>query len=549
MQELPARLAELLAQADALLAPAAGASTALTARARVAWRSQWLEAAMQRWLQQQSDLDPLARNALQALPAVLATAVAHGAEPWQQQDVPGRQLVELATGILRGLDAFSGRRSESLPQQVASVLQAAARNELDAVLGCQQLGDLVRQHAADVRPLEQQLIAKERQQRQQLDAMRGASRLLRERIGDLTMPAFAVEFFDSELRKLLQIVHVQSGEASTNWTQLVQAVDTLIWALAEAELDALRQAYGERVTTSQQFLREQFERIHHNNQAVEQFFDALDFHLLSRLAGQNPSMPVQPWPQSEEGGAGWSLAGDPLLKARALRVGDWVALSLDQGQVRARLIDKDLTRGVYLFANLSGLRVARLAVEELASKFADQGLRVIDARPALTAALPTMIEEAENRLLQLQLDAQQLAAQQRQQEAERLQRELAKQRALQAAEARRLEAEQQATAKAEAEARLLADCRQDCRRLQPGAWIELREGNTEISAQLAVILNRTGELLFVDRKGQKVLQADPDALAAKLARGELRIREYGRALDDALQKLVADHRQKLDEWR
>jgi hypothetical protein len=89
--------------------------------------------------------------------------------------------------------------------------------------------------------------------------------------------------------------------------------------------------------------------------------------------------------------------------------------------------------------------------------------------------------------------------------------------------------------------------------LQPGAWIELRQdpaqGQSEISAQLAVIINRTGELLFVDRQGRKLLQVDVDTLAGMLARAELRIRDYGRALDDALQQLVADNRQKLEEWR
>ncbi|NQD35602.1 DUF1631 family protein [Permianibacter sp. IMCC34836] len=549
MHDLPGRLEALLAQADELLTAAADAATPLSQRTRLVWRGRWLEAGSRRWLTEQADIDPLAHPALNALPTLLALAAAAGATPWSQLDVPERQLAELALGSLRGLDRFSGRRSENLPNQVGDILAAVVKRSIDPGTGSQQLGELLRSHATDVRPLEQQLINKERQSRQQQDAMRGVSRALQTRIGEHVLPDFAVQFFDGELRKLLQIVHVQSGESSTAWTQLLQAVDSLIWGLTEPDTATLKAAYGTRVRDGQRHLREQFGLIHHSQPAVESFFDTLDYFLLMRQSGQTPALPVQPWPQSSDSDQGWTLTGDPLLKARALRVGDWVALNFDQGPVRARLIDKDMQRGVYLFANLSGLRVSRLTLNALATEFAEQRIRVIDARPMLLSALPVLIEELENRVLQLQLDAKKLEDQQRKQEAERLQRELAAVRARQAEALAQQQAEREAQAKAEAEARLLAECKQDCKRLQPGAWIELRQDGKEIRAQLAVILNRTGELLFVDSQGRKILQADIDKLGAMLAAAELRISDYGRALDDALQQLVADHRQKMEEWR
>jgi len=548
MHDLSARLEASLAQADALLMPAR-AQPALATAARLAWRGKWLETACRRWLTECADLDERLRITLTAIPTVLASAVAAGAEPWAQRDDPARQLAELAIGSLRGFDSFSGRRSDGLPQQIVEVLAATARADIDAAAGCRQLGEILHHHAQEVRPLEQQLIAKERQQRQQVDAMRSATRALQDHIGSHSLPDFAVEFFDGELRKLLQITHVQNGEASAQWRQLLTAIDSLVWALADAEPEALKTAYGNRVQAATQWLRDQLGSIHHNQEAADSFFDNLDFYLLSRLHGQTPSLPVLAWAERSEGDQAWTKTSDPLLKARALREGDWVALTLDSGSVRARLIEKDLQHGIYLFANLSGLRVARLPVEALANQFAEQTLRIVDARPMMISALPIFIEELENRILQLQLDAQQLSAQQRQQEASRLQREQAQLRALQAAALASQQAEREAQANAEAAARLLAECRQNCKRLQAGAWIELRREGSEFSAQLAVILNRTGELLFVDSNGRKILQADVETLAAHMMRGELRIRDYGRALDDALQQIVADNRQRMEEWR
>jgi hypothetical protein len=542
MQELPARLEQLLNQADALLI-----GLQRSASARQQWHQQWLQSALQNWLQTRADLAAPAQAALQLVPVLLAQTLSAAARPWLQQALPVRQLIELAASSLRGFDGFSGRRSEALPQQIGELLREAQQGS-DAVEACQQLGERLRQHATDVRPLEQQLINKERQQRQQLDAARGATRVLQQRLAAVSLPDFALPFFDGELRKLLQIVHLQHGESSTHWTQLLSDLDTLIWALTETDISALRNGYGSRISSSQSQLREQFASLHHNADALDDFFNALDFYLLSLLNGQQPAVQVQPWPESQDLAQAWSQTGDALLKARALRVGDWLEMQLQAGIVRARLLDKDLNQGIYLFGNLSGLRVARLTTAELTEQFTSQKIRIVDARPLLIAALPTLIEELENQLLQLQLDSQHLVEQQRQQEAARLQRELERKRAEQAAAAAREEAAREVQARAEAQARLLLDCQQTCRRLQAGAWLELRHVDGDITAQLAVILNRTGELLWVDRQGRKVLQVSPDALAEQVSRGEARILDHGRALDDALQQMVADQRQKKDQW-
>ena len=543
MLDFPARLDALLIQADTLLN-----GLQRTPQQSRDWHQRWLTAALQRWLQQQADLSDPVRQALAVLPERLAMALGDSPRPWLQQVIPMRQLAELAVSTLRGFDPFSGRRSDSLPAQIAALLQAAQDNA-SADQACLKVGEMLRQHAADIRPLEQQLVNKERQQRQQSDAARGVARLLQLRLSDVMLPQFALPFFDQELRKLLQILHLQHGEGSTHWAQAMTALDSVIWALTDTNMDALRAAYDSRIQQAVEHLREQFRNIQHNPDALDDFFNAFDFYLLSRFSGQQPAMSVEPWQDHQDSDNAWARTDDALLKARALRVGDWVELTLEPGRVRARLLDKDLSRGIYLFSNLSGLRVGRFTTAELTERFNQQQIRVIDARPVLLAALPTLIEELENELLQLQLDSQHLAEQQRQQEAERLQRQLERERAEQTAARAREEAAREVQARAEAKARLLAECQQACRRLQAGAWIELRQQGSPLQAQLAVILNRTGELVFVDRQGRKLLQATPDQLAEQVAEASIRILDYGRALDDTLQQMVAEQRQKKDAWQ
>lgn len=509
-------------------------------------RARWLAQAWSQWLNQQADLSADARRALQLSTDLLLADAAAGHEPWANPDRPLRALIEHAAGLLRGFDARSGRRAEALPQRVHELLANAVqlRDLSGAAAG---LSALARELAAEIRPVEQQLVQKDREQRRREDAARHTARLLDEHIGIRPLPAFARRYFDGELRKLMQILHVQGETRAADLAQLTSALDHLLWALTEADADSLKREYAARVAQPQATLLELMAGVQDSARPGELFFAALEEHLFAIISGHKPADDDTWLPQGEAEAGSWTLASDASLRARALRVGDWLELATDAGPVRARLLDKDLHRGIYLFANLSGLRVARYSQTEMVERLEQGQARIVDSRPLFIACQGALVEAIENRILRLQEEALARAEAAKQAEAERLRAELAKAQAHLAAERARRQAELKARAEAEARARLIDDCKRECAKLQSGAWIAVLQNGGWLRAQLAVVLARSGERLFVDDGGRKVLQADLDQLATLLADQQLRISDHGKALDETLRQMVQDRRQHLEQ--
>lgn len=509
-------------------------------------RARWLAQAWSQWLAQQADLSAEARRALQLSTDLLLADAAAGHEPWAQPDRPLRALIEHAAGLLRGFDVRSGRRVEQLPQRIHELLANAVqlRDLSGAAAG---LSTLARELAAEVRPIEQQLVQKDRDQRRREDAAKHTARLLDEHIGIRPLPAFARRYFDGELRKLMQILHVQGEARAADLALLTGALDHLLWALTEADADSLKREYGARVALPQATLLELMAGVQDSARPSELFFAALEEHLFAIISGHKPADDDTWLPQGDDSDAGsWTLASDASLRARALRVGDWLELATDAGPVRARLLDKDLHRGIYLFANLSGLRVARYTQAEMVERLEQGQARILDSRPLFIACQGALVEAIENRILRLQEEALARAEAAKQAEAERLRAELAKAQAHLAAERARRQAELKARAEAEARARLIDDCKRECAKLQSGAWVSVQQDGGWLRAQLAVVLARSGERLFVDDGGRKVLQADLDRLACLLADQQLRISDHGKALDETLRQMVQDRRQHLE---
>ncbi len=125
------RLTSLLDQADTLLSKQASAHATPPLTVSRQWRGRWLHKAVQRWLQDNADLDSSAKAALAALPELLGHTALRGEQPWSAFDVPARQLAELedslskSSGKLVGLSeegaALSGRMNALIAEAQPSM--------------------------------------------------------------------------------------------------------------------------------------------------------------------------------------------------------------------------------------------------------------------------------------------------------------------------------------------------------------------------------------------------------------------------------------------
>lgn len=514
-----------------------------------AFQVRLLDESVRHCLQQQADLDPLAQELLQDLPMLVVRVQQQGVLLWRDQTHPVRRFGEMLVGAVRGVDDFSGRNAKTIIDLVPAALQKATADLSQLEKISEQFAQSLRQYQQDLKIREQQLIQKEREQWKLADARVGVDSLLQQQLGERSLPTFAVEFLENDFRKLLQVAHVQHGSNSERWQKLQELLVAIIWSLSEAESESLRSEYRQRISEPQAQLREWFGEIHHNAAALDRFIEQWDEYALALLSGYRPSLPATQLDLGASDHREWMFTDDALLKARAIRVGDWVVTEANGKPVRARLIDKDLHQGHYLFANLSGLRIASFSTEQLADAFATQRTRLIDPRPFFLQWQQSLLEQLEEQLARLHSEKAEAEARNEAEKIALQKAALEKAQAKLAAERERRQAEVAARAKEQARARLLAECLSDVQRLQPGAWLQLNTDTLKEKAQLAFILNRSNELVFVNAEGKKVLQATATSVAEMLADQKANVQDYGRVLDDALATLVQGRREHLKNWQ
>ena len=77
------------------------------------------------------------------------------------------------------------------------------------------------------------------------------------------------------------------------------------------------------------------------------------------------------------------------------------------------------------------------------------------------------------------------------------------------------------------------------RALPMGTWVQLTSdsGRTE-PAKASWVSPISGRVLFVNRRGIRVLVASPEELAAMCAQGRMKLREADTAFDDAMHQML-----------
>jgi hypothetical protein len=209
-----------------------------------------------------------------------------------------------------------------------------------------------------------------------------------------------------------------------------------------------------------------------------------------------------------------------------MRQGDWYLLNDGTRRVRGRIVENNQRNGYVLFANLSGIKVARLTYAAADEARRSGGLCRVDSRPVFDRVLALALDDWASALDRLQSD--------------REARGLRDAGAARERDSARAQATGRAQARREARERAVSSTAEAIRRMQPGGLLEfIDEDERRVTCRLALVLRSSRKLVFVDGVGRKVVELLPGELAERVVAGSAQVLDYGASFDETLQGLKA----------
>jgi hypothetical protein len=519
-------------------------------RARCGWHPQALTA-----------LDPLPQK-LEATPAADLLRADH---PWPA-------VLARLHALVVGYHPELGRGAERLPAEITALLAARPDGDTSSWAECANaLDTLASAEHVRQRRIEQRLIDAAHGQWRSQRARQQAAQLLNRSMAGRSLPAVIVQWLQNDWFNELQWCLLHHGDTGSAWQRRADATIRLIASLQPPGDDAgARQLLYDHIPAVTAELRDLLGERSINAEAALALIEAQ--HLLL-LKGRRPD--AQPFKLISIDSlwfAEISLSRELLARIEKLSPGQWFLLR-EAPEARVRLILQQPEGGELLFVNQLGLKALQVTSEEFAYRLgADMAVPLPAAdfwQTALDATLQALGARADD---ENRRRAEAAAALTRQREEVRARIEhVARQRAIArakaAAEAKALaEAEASAAAAAaglaaaeqtrlreqeqarrhQVQAQQAADTamRQRAARLQAttlviGQWLAFHDEAGQLQwLKLAVKLQTSGKLIFVDREGIRRAELSRDQLVERLLDSSAQIVEQGPHFEDSLSRVV-----------
>ena len=360
------------------------------------------------------------------------------------------------------------------------------------------------------------------------------------------IPELMTEWIDRYWQPLLRQIALEQGMESDAWRHAGRLLEWMVWvadpALSDTDRDRLYQV-GEQLT----------DRIADVWKGVtgttfdSGYLDRIQSLLVARLQGQ--AVPLVPAPVIEFDEAWLETAVTPVPGGF---IGQWFVEGQGVEEQRRYLFAELRESGELLWTNGNGVKLAVTSVEEFLGAQGCGQLRLLPPLNSFADVLQDTLASL-GKVLDAQRQQRKAAVEHARLQAEALKkaREEAEARARADAERRAL-AEEQARAAAEreaAEAEAQAEAAEQQKRISElyaqvdsiklGGWIELKGDDGEgLRLKLAVRINASGKLLFVDRLGLNRREILRDEMLKYLQEGKVRILSGGAEFEDTLSRVV-----------
>lgn len=360
------------------------------------------------------------------------------------------------------------------------------------------------------------------------------------------VPELIVDWVDRYWQPLLRQIALEQGTDCDAWRHAGRLLEWLVWAsdpaLSDTDRDRLYQV-GEQLT----------DRIADVWQGVTgKAFDAdcldrIQSLLVTRLQGQAPTLVPAP---SIDFDPVWLESVDQAVPGGF--IGQWFVEGEGVEEQRRFLFAELIESKELLWTNGNGVKLAVTAVAEFLVAQENGHLQLLPPLNSFADVLQDTLMSL-GKVLDVQRGQRKAAVEKARLQAEALKkaREEAEAKAREDAE-RKAAAEATAKATAEreaAEAQALKAAAEEEKRVSElyaqvdgvklGGWIALTDDEgTELRLKLAVRINASGKLLFVDRLGLNRREILRDEMLRYLQQGKVRILSSGAEFEDTLSRVV-----------
>lgn len=507
------------------------------------------------------------------LPPVAAALAATPINALKDDSHPFWSVAECLQILLTGYQPELGKGGTRLLDELTATLTDTLAT------GWTQTNTALTEHCAQEvtrqQRIEQRLIDSALGQLRAQRARQQATQLLNRAMAGKKLAPAVVEWLQSDWFGELQRCLLQQGDEGDAWQRRAETTLLLVASLQPpTEENGGRQWLYTQIPRVSAGLRQLLSERAHDPAGTDAAMALIEQQHLQLLKGQAPTTaPFRLLSADNTWFADISLSREMLARTQALAPGQWFLLKEDNGDRRIKLILKQDESGQLLFVNQLGIKALQTSIEEFAYCLsAEMVLPLPLNSPARAVFAEALAAREESLRASARQAAEDTAAllQRREEVRQRVEAE-ARQRALARAKAA---AEAQALAKAQAEAEAAAAqqlaedeaharaqeqlrrqqalaglagdeslrqrlARQQATMLTIGHWVELHDEKGCLQRlKLAVKLQTSGRLIFVDREGVRRADLTRDQLIAALLAGSARIAEQGPQFEDTLARVV-----------
>ncbi len=382
-----------------------------------------------------------------------------------------------------------------------------------------------------------------------------SARTLNQQMAGKKLPLSIVNFLHGPWRESMRLLIINEGKDSEHWRRMLSITSMLIWTFQPIEEGEQQQVYQSISELSEQ-LREVAIGLHHSGKLDEELLIIENEHL-NVLKGQtlayadfdlinntDPLMTAQA-----------SISNTLLDRVAAINEGQWFLYQSDAEEKRIKLIVKTNQAQQLLFSNFMGIKSEQFNFEEFAYLLSSKIITPIDLRDPFKATGKKIITALlERHQIQQQQHTREKAIAEETARQQKQAQEQAREKALEEARAfaerqqqTRIKAEQQEQKRQQQlkQEKQIEDISKQLQRFRLGGRVVFHNENGDIqNCRLAVILQTTGEYIFVNSAGVKQHTLLKEQLSERLLQGSAKIIDHGSDFENTLEKVVNNLRKR-----
>jgi hypothetical protein len=240
-----------------------------------------------------------------------------------------------------------------------------------------------------------------RGQEQLLIARRRVAEVLNEfRVLQPDLPTAVVNILREGWHDVMLLAYLREGEESVAWKHAYDAVNDLIWSVQPKVETAERQHLLKSIPELLKKLRDGLNNISFDQHRAGQLFKDLQVCHIAALRGDNEAIETQALDDVIPESVALEVPPEPEImddeaqaRAEQLEVGQWLEWQHEEAWVRGKLSWRSQVSNNCIFVNRKGMKVAEMAVTEIARLFRDGHARVLQDvnKPLMDRALDAMV--------------------------------------------------------------------------------------------------------------------------------------------------------------